>query len=228
MSGAVASWSPPGASSWTNGTSEPIARPSESRLPRRPIAGRDESKPSHRPIYGCKWGRAPYRSLGGAGRGPHLSRRRTPLDAAPEAGAGGVPGERARVVRSPASFVLFRSVLSQGRGEHRSANRRQGRWFGGGVGLSSASRRRRWPRASRIDRAADGRLAGDGRWAASGGYGDCDGSDSGGAGSAGEARGRAGGRPERGGGGQPGRLTAACPRRRRNSAGCCTTRCTPC
>lgn len=98
--------------------------------------------------------------------------------------------ERAPVVRPPASFVLFRSVLSQGRGEHRSANRRQGRWFGGRVGLRSANRRRRWPRASRIDPAADGRLAVDGRWAASGGYGDCDGSDSGGAGSAGEARGR--------------------------------------
>lgn len=58
---------------------------------RRPIAGRDESKPSHRPIYECKWGRAPYHSLQGAGRGSHLSKWRTPLDAAPEAGAGGVP-----------------------------------------------------------------------------------------------------------------------------------------
>lgn len=94
-------------------------------LPRRPIAVRGESKPFCRPIE-RKWVRAPCQSPEEAGRGSQRSGPRAASDAAPAAGAGGVPGEPARAGSycSQPSSILQRRERG-GAGIH-STNRESG------------------------------------------------------------------------------------------------------
>lgn len=131
-----------------------MARPSCTRLPRRPILGHGESKPFRQPIE-RKWVWATYQSPEEAGRGSQRSSRRAVVDAAPAAGAGGVPGEPARA----GSSSRQRSFIPQCRepGEERASAQPiggTGRWFGGGICSHSANRRRRWALELSTNRAA--------------------------------------------------------------------------
>lgn len=158
-------------------------------MPHWPVARHYESKPSRWPIDECKRGRAPYQSRGGAGQGPQLTspraRRWWQLRTASRS--------RSEQVFVPASLVPFRCVVSRGRGRMPSQPiGGRGNVSGGGAGSCSVNRRPGvGPNAG--NRRSCGRLAGDGRWAESGDHGDRNGSDSSGAGGAGEARGLAAG-----------------------------------